>query len=74
MNFEPNASSRLKKGIQQFVGDHVPQVRIMIKTRMNFISIDYMNEVQDVDVSYEAQSYVGGESPYEYETQIIKIK
>ena len=33
-----------------------------------------MNEVQDVDVSYEAQSYGGGESPYEYETQIIKTK
>ena len=29
-----------------------------------------MDEVQGVDVSYEDQSYVGGESPSEYTTRI----
>lgn len=40
------------------------------KRRMNLISIDYMDEVHGVDVSYEAQSYVGGESPAEYTSRI----
>ena len=38
--------------------------------RMNLISIDYMDEVHGVDVSYEAQAYVGGESPAEYSSRI----
>lgn len=38
--------------------------------RMNLISIDYMDEVHGVDVSYEAQSYVGAETPIEYASRI----
>lgn len=38
--------------------------------RMNLISIDYMETVHGVDVSYGTQSYVGGESPSEYATRI----
>ena len=38
--------------------------------RMNLISIDYMDEVHGVDVSYEAQAYVGGESPSDYASRI----
>ena len=38
--------------------------------RMNLISIDYMDEVHGIDVSYEAQNYVGGESPIEYASRI----
>lgn len=38
--------------------------------RMNLISMDYMSDVQGVDVSYEAQSYVCAESPVEYASRI----
>lgn len=38
--------------------------------RMNHISIDYMADVYGIDVSYEAQNYVGGESPIEYASRI----
>ena len=38
--------------------------------RMNHISIDYMADVYGIDVSYEAQNHVGGESPIEYASRI----
>ena len=38
--------------------------------RMNLISMDYMADVQGVDISLEAQSYVCSESPTEYASRI----
>lgn len=40
------------------------------KKRMNLISMDYMDEVQGVDISLEAQSYACSESPIEYASRI----
>lgn len=40
--------------------------------RMNLISIDYMEDVHGVDISCEAQSYAGYETPMEYASRLEK--